>query len=241
MGLVAYPVRGKQKSVDICNAFIAGARDARDGAVFYGVNASNVSVLQSRQKSGAPFYYIDNAYFDATRGRRFRVTKNAIQHSGLGESTGERFAALNLSIAPWHATGEHIVVCPQSSPFMHDVIGYSGDWLSQTIAKLLKVTTRSLRVREWNRDKIAAARSLPEDLLNAWCLVTHSSAAAVTALLHGVPVVSEAGAAACMSIQIKEIEEPVVPPDRERFFGVLADNEFTLTEMESGYAWRMIG
>lgn len=240
MGLIPHPVRGKQKSADICRAFIAGARNEGAGAVFYGIDAHNIGIFHAHRETGAPFYYIDNAYFDATRGRRFRVTKNALQHSGLGSTTGERFAALNLKIAPWKAAGEHIVICPQSNAFMRDVIGYSGDWLSETIGELLKITTRALRVREWTRDKTSASRSLPQDLLGAWCLVTHSSASAITALLSGVPVVCEAGAARSMSIQLKEIEEPVVPPDRDRFFGVLADNEFTLSEMESGYAWRMI-
>jgi hypothetical protein len=237
----AVPVSGKKKSADICAAFVRGARNAEAGAsVFYGVDASNVKDFWRVRSSGAPWYYIDNSYFDCVRGSHFRVTKNAIQHCGAGQTSGERLRRLGVKCKPWREDGEQVVICPQSQDFMERVITDDPEWLKETLSALRTFTDRELRVREWNRDKIAAAATLGEDLRNAWALVTHSSAAAITALIEGVPVFSKSGAAAHMSGLLREIESPFLPDGREQFLGVLADNQWTIDEIESGMAWKAL-
>jgi hypothetical protein len=114
-------------------------------------------------------------------------------------------------------------------------------WTEETVATLRRVTTRELQIRDWTHDKVGLMRSLADDLTGAWALVTHSSAAAVNALLAGVPVLTQAGATLMMSRDIEHVESPILPPDRERFFGVLADNQWTLAEMRAGKAWQHVG
>jgi len=232
--LKAYPVAGKQKAVDICNAFIAGAPRSAEGQVFYGVNDSN----RAAWESGG--WYIDNSYFDSCRQRYFRVTKDAIQHSGLGRSDGRRFKALGIAIKPWR-DGSHIVVVQQSESFMRNVAAYYSDYVADVIVKLADLTDRSLLVRLWTANKHSAGASLQEDLRGAHALVTYSSAAAVTALLDGVPVaVSRMSAAYPMAGSIDDIEHLPRPDNREEWASVLADNQFTIEEMRDGTAWRML-
>jgi hypothetical protein len=228
MGLIAYPVAGKQKSVDICKAFIDGAPRDAVGHVFYGVNASNVAEFRVARARGEPWFYIDNSYFDAARGRQFRVTRNALQHDGLGESDGKRFDALGVKIKPWRLSGKHIVVCPQSDSFMAHVMRYPGSWLAQQLASLVD---HDVRVRAWNRDKLKSQATLLDDLRDALLLITHSSAAAVTAIIEGVPV--QVAQESCAYSQ------PYMAPDGERYrwASVLADNQWTLDEMREGKAW----
>lgn len=233
--LRAFPVVGKKKASDICSAFIMGAPRNAEGAVFYGVNETNVADWKRESASGLAIF-IDNAWFDSTRGTHYRVAKNQAQIDGTGKSDGKRFAALNLDIKPWRVTGSHVVVCPQSVSFLRTMCGVE-DWAETVTSTLRRVTTRELRVREWSHDKIGLARTLASDLVGAWALATHSSAAAVTALLEGIPVLSQAGATRMMSRDIEDVEHPMLPPDRERFFGVLADNQFTLEEMRKGRTW----
>lgn len=234
-----FPVARKKKSADLCSAFASGAKGAaKDAAVFYGIDDSNQAAFDAIKKSGRDWFYIDNSYFDCSRGTHFRVTKNALQHSGQGATNGSRFRALGQKVRPWRQFGRHVVLCPQSDDFMRRMIGYKGSWTQDMILRLRKHTQRPLRVREWNRDKMSAAATLADDLRDAWCLVTHSSAAAISALLHGVPVVSESGAAASMSGTIQGIDMPFTPEGRERFFGVLADNQWTQMEMAKGIAWQ---
>jgi len=238
--LTAYPVSGKQKSVDICKAFIAGApKDAR-GAVFYGVNESNVEQWLAVKRRGDDFYYIDNAYFDSCRQIYFRVTKNAVQHSGRGTSDGRRFASLGFEIKPWRR-GRQIVVIQQSESFMRTVAGYRGDWVADVIVRMAEQTDRSLVLRLWSSYKGQIASTLLDDLAGAHALVAYSSAAAVMAVINGVPVaVDRSSAAYPMAGSIDDVECLPMPDGREQWAGVLADNQWTLDEMRNGTAWRML-
>jgi len=238
--VTAYPVLGKAKSRDICAAFIEGAPKDAKGSVFYGVDASNIQHWQRVSRSGEPYWYCDNTFFDKTRGTHFRIGRNCVQHDGQGQSKGERFKALTLEIKPWRATGEHIVICPQSDSFMREVAEYPGDWLSDVVRTMKLVSHRRFMVRNWDRNKLTLQATLARELVDAWMLVTYSSAAAIQALLAGVPVSAIGGAARWVGTDPLGIETPFYPEDRERFFGVLADNQFSIEEMKSGVAWRAL-
>lgn len=242
--VTAYPVSGKRKSLDLCLAFVRGCggqigTDLRPGpAFFYGVDESNVGVWREVLASGRDYYYCDNSYFDSARQECFRVTKNGLQHHGYGRSDGKRFRALGVEIKPWRAVGEHIVVCPQSEPFMRTMARYEGNWESEIAARLAAVTSRTLRVRSWSANKGKLAATLGQDLEGAHALVTWSSAAAITAVLAGVPVIVEGEdcAARRLSGVIDQIES-LPTPERENWAGVLADNQWTPEELTNGTAW----
>jgi hypothetical protein len=248
MALTAYPVHGKKKSFDICLAFVRGAggqigTTLREGdAFFYGVDATNSREWEGVLSSGQTYWYCDNSYFDASRQRIFRVTRNALQHSGLGSSDGKRFKALGLDIAPWRKAGSHVVVCPQSDHFMHVIAGYPGNWLDETVSGLRQVTDREIRVRPWSGNKSVLSSTLSADLVGAHALVTWSSAAAVTAILAGVPVIAmgQCAASTMSAGAIEDLENLPMRDDRERWASVLADNEWTLDEFRSGAAWRSL-
>lgn len=256
MKVVAYPQPGKRKSLDICGAFIDGcgggkvvgggasAPEPDAVAFFYGINAQNLHLWNMVRERGLPFLYCDNSYFDSTRGTHYRVTRNRLQHTGEGTSNGKRFAALGIAMKPWRplTADGHIVLCPQSDSFMHDIAGFHGGrWTDMAVSALRSFTSRPLRVREWNPDKLKLAATLADDLAGAHALVTWSSAAAVTAVLNGVRVACT-GPSACapMSGDIRDVE-CLPAPERANWAGVLADNQFTLAEFSDGTAWRMLG
>lgn len=240
----AYPVDGKRKSFELCQAFVdsCGGKVITDGvlregaAFFYGVDGSNVDVWRAVQRERRDYFYSDNSYFDATRGDYFRVTRNGLQHSGTGPSNGKRFASLRIDVKPWRRRGDHIVMCPQSDHFMTVIAGVAFDWTRHTRDALARFSGRPLRLREWNRDKSALSATLPADLDGAHALVTWSSAAAVEAVLSGVPVVCTGPcAAAPMGGDIADIE-CLPTPAREQWAGVLADNQWTVSEFRRGLA-----
>lgn len=234
----SFPVSGKQKSSDICKAFSDGTPKDADGSVFFGVTESNDAEWR-RAKIENDYWYADNAYLDSTRQSHFRVTRNAMQHSGEGESDGKRFQALGIPVKPWRKSGKHIVLCPQSAHFMR-LSGYYGDWTADTVVALNKVTDRPMRIRLWSADKAKLAATLQDDLIGAHCLVTWSSAAAVTALLSGVPVICT-GPSACRPLSgALDDPENLPMPERMNWAGVLADNQFTMRELSDGTAWRML-
>lgn len=247
--VIAYPQFGKRKSIDICAAFVAGCggrvelsgRYQGGPAFFYGINDSNVAVWKAVRESGADYYYSDNSYFDATRGTHFRVTRNAVQHDGHGCSDGKRFAKLGITIEPWRrGGGDYIVVCPQSDAFMKTIAGWRGLWLPTAMQAIRQFTSRPTRVREWSPDKKALAATLRDDLEGAAALVTYSSAAAITAVLAGVPAVCMGPCAARpVSIDIADIESPQYA-ERAQWAGVLADRQWTLEELRAGAAWKVL-
>lgn len=247
--MIAYPVPGKKKSADICAAFIEGAGEAGrqcDAAVFYGVTAGNIDRWHAARQSAAGFYYIDNSYFDVSRATHLRVTRNRLQHrvNIVDNPAMGRLANLGLPFKPWRDRGDgHVVVCPQSPEFMRDLAEYKGDWTQDAVAELANHTIREIRLRAWNRDKIALSKTLAEDLQGAWALVTWSSAAAITALIEGVPVF--VGSVDCAAWDLagwglRHIESPRTPDWREQWAADLANNQWTMDEMKSGLAWRML-
>jgi hypothetical protein len=246
--VTCYPVSGKQKAVDICRAFAQGCGGQvvtdgklRDGdAAFFGVDASNADIFRAvkRDFMARDWYYIDNSYFDVCRQAYFRVTRNRLQHGGVGGSDGKRFSAFGIPIEPWRESGEHVVYCPQSGSFMRDVEGVFYDWTRAALDESARYTQRPAVIRPWSSDKGRLSRTLAADLAGAHALVTWSSAAAITAVLAGVPVVCMGRCAASpMGCAMDQIEAPSLPDDRERWAGLLADNQWTLDEFKSGAAW----
>ena len=229
----AYAQPDKAKSQRVLEAFAAGcggrmasttARELEPGpAAFYGVRYSYQHLWEQCLREGREYFFVDNSYFDVSREVQFRVTRNRLQHTGRGESDGNRFAALDIKIKPMRTDGENVLVCGATPEFM-EIVAKDPGWLDRV--------TRSLR-RQYGADRVIVRtkqdkRPLLADLERARLLVTWGSAAAVTALLEGVPV---ACAPECCATYAQ---------DRAKWAGVLADQQFSLDEMRSGMAWSML-
>lgn len=247
--VTAYPILKKKKSVDICAAFTEpiGGKSVYEGplregpAFFYGVDDSNKHYWDAARERG-DFYYCDNSYFDSARQEYFRITKNRLQHSGMGRSSAFRFEALGIEVQPWRSKGKHVVVCPQSDYFMRVIARYEGSWISDIQHQLSKTSPRPLRLRLWSPDKSKLASTLGEDLVGAHCLVTYSSAAAISAVLAGVSAYCSPDCAAFpVSIgSLEDIDHDAIHYERLEWAGVLADNQWTLDEMRRGVAWESL-
>lgn len=251
MTLTLRPVPGKEKSYLICKAFAAGAPKNAEGDVFFGTEGQMSAWRQAQARAaagGAPFYYVDNAYFDKARGSYFRVTRNALQVDPRGKEPDlERFAKLGVKIREWREPGPNVLLTPQSDNFMKSTLGLVGyDWADATAATLRAWGVTGVRIRPWNRDKIKAGVALLEDLKSLRLLITFSSASAITAMLEGVPSISASDTAAAFHLTGPLTRESVIDPprpsyeDRLRFAGVLAGNQFTLDEFRDGTAWRKL-
>lgn len=257
--VVCYMVPGKPKSEMMCRAFASGVR-ANGGhavlcdqsstllpgaAAFYGVRPHQKHLLDQCMEEGRDWYYIDNAYFDPTRQVYFRITRNRLQHVGEGESDGARFAALKLSYELGSQQGKHILLCPQSDEFMDLFCPQGKDWTRRTVDILREHTDREIRVRKWQADKREWYRTLPEDLEDCHALVTFSSASAITAMMHGVPAFVTAEDSICRPVantDLTLIESPRMPSAvvLRAWMELVADQQFTVSEIQTGLAWRML-
>lgn len=244
-----YPQPGKQKSLDVLQAFANGSGGGvRAGgppvlepgaAAFYGVVGIE-HLVRLCIAEGRTWFYGDNSFFDASRGRYYRFSKNTIQLAMPAAPDHQRLNALGVAVKPWRKDGRHIVVVEQSEHFLK-LVG-AEHWLAKVMAMLKPLTDRPIRARRWSRDKAGAARSLQIDLQDAWALVTHMSAAANEALLAGVPVFTSGKCAATLmaSGELDKIETPRYPDGREDWAAGLAGMQWTLEELRGGAAWRRL-
>lgn len=164
-------------------------------------------------------------------------------HNGNGRwvvGAEDRFARLGVEVKPWRTTGEHILVCPNRSFGVPEQM-MPADWATGVVRRLKHLTKRpvSLRLHPGNN---RPARSLEEDLENAWAVVVWYSSAGLHALLAGIPVITEARAwlmkDAC-GTDLRDIENPP-RPDRLPALGRLAWAQWTLEEIAGGGPFRRL-
>ena len=189
---------------------------------------SNLNTLKHAIDGGFDYVYADHAYFK--RHQFYRLTKNAKFHTGEGKTDGKRLKALGMRPKKW-VKGRHIVLASQSYAFFERQGINLFDWEQRMAFKIQKHTDRPIITRN-KKDK----RSFEEDLKDAWLLVTHSSNAALDALMVGVPVIctDPCHASSMATNGFENIENPHYPDDRLRWAGVLADNQWTLDEIRKG-------
>ena len=200
---------------------------------------ANWGSLQKAIRLGMPWYYGDHSYFHHGRKRFFRFTKNAFQHTGIGQPNYHRLADFFTSAAPFKKEGRYILICLHSENFHLRVGAPLPSYLEALEAKIRMFSDREIVVRSKQSET-----KFHDELKGAWAVVTHSSACAIEALMRGVPAFCTADCAASL-FALREpinVERPLYPSEDERMHwaGVLAANQWTLEEIQNGTMWRQI-
>lgn len=225
-----------------CGGIVADHRRLLDGAAFfYGVVEATLPLWNKARAEGRDVYYCDNAYFDRGRQAYFRVTKNAFQVDTLQIPDYRRLDSIGVKVTSWSKAGKHVIVCEQSDAFMR-LCGYGSGWLEHTIAELKQYTSRPLKIRRWHPNKGKQSKTLKEDLIGAWALVTHMSASANEAVVSGVPVfLTGRCAASPMGMDtLKWIEVPAYPLNVRDWAAGLVARQWTIEELKNGTAWEAL-
>ncbi len=206
--------------------------------VVWGVLRGSDRVLAHARAHGQYFFYCDHAYFDRGHGRSYRITRNGYEAGRVRQCPDDRLAQLDLHPEPWRRGGRSILVCPPTDFFMA-AHGCQG-WLERTLEELRCHTDRPLVIRQKPRPG-EQVPSLHEALADAHALVCHSSNVAIEAVLAGVPVfVAPSSAAAPIgSCDLRTIETPLYP-ERLPWLAHLAYSQFSVEEIASGEAWRLL-
>lgn len=246
--VTCYAQRDKLKSMRVLDAFAAGCggqvsyTDATalqpGAAAFYGVRPAWRHLWRAARTEGRRWYYVDNAWFDVAREQYFRVGIDAMQTYGRASSGGQRLRDLGVQVVERERNdGRHIVICAQSREFM----ACNADWPDGLDGWMRHVGEQLRRHSDrpviWRQKGLGP--SLPHDLRGAWLLITHASAAAVEALIAGVPVIvtDPRAAAAVFSLQFDDIERAMPPVNVRQWAEQLADSQWTIEELAAGAAW----
>jgi len=213
-------------------------------AVFWGQIYASQRLMRECIEKGIDFYQIDNGYFHAARGTSigyFRVTKNALAKNWVDVCPDDRWKALNIPLMPWRQyTNTGIVVLCVPGRNFGAYMGMDMDkWAAITQKKLSTITYRKVYIRPKLKEP-----SLLDVLYStqSHCVVTHSSNAAVEAVIAGFPVFCHDLCAAhpvANSLEFDRLEDPLLP-DRQAWVNSLAYGQFTLEEFSNGTAWSIL-
>ena len=133
---------------------------------------------------------------------------------------------------------------PTEKPFQH----YGEDrakWIRMVERTIRKHSDREIVWRQkasrGERTNDTIYDALEDDI---YCLVTYNSIAAVEAIQYGIPAFALAPTAAApvCSGDLNRIEKPVMPDEEViyKWLSSIAYSQFSLDEIISGEAWRMV-
>lgn len=190
------------------------------------------------------FVYADLGYWQREAYYRFAVNGWSPERYVRAGRPSDRFERLGLTIKPWRAGGREIIVagCTQKAASDHG-LEYQA-WEASAI-QCLQGCGRPVVYRPKPNDQNATPfegvemdrRPISEALATAYAVVTHHSNTAIDALLAGIPVHCETGAAAALSVPLDQIADAPLLDGREQFLHDVAWLQWTVDEMRSGEAW----
>jgi hypothetical protein len=223
-----------------CNGQIVPARKLLDGsAVVYGILRGTGDIIKECSIVGREFFHIDHGYFcrqpkTGIYAGYYRITRNALQVTTPPDQPPDRFERLDVRLRPWRRTGSYVLVCPSSQIWGNYVGVDSKVWTDAVVREIALHTDRPIIIKQ--KDEIPLKDALNE----AWCVVVHSSNAAVDSVAAGIPaIVTGPSAVLPVCWGWGNIEQPYWP-DREQWAWNLAYNQFNLNEMRDGTAWRLL-
>lgn len=237
-GALTSPIFGKAFAKG-CGGIVTTKSELLDGSLAMFGNPNLMPMLRQAQSEGRDWYYGDKAYFG--RETYYRITKNAYMHDAKGEPSKDRWRKLAVSIQSWR-NGSDILLCPQSETFFNLQGKSAAQWIRETSEQVSVYSDRKIRVHHKNSGNRAEIM-FKRQLRDVWAVVVHSSMAGVQAAINGVPCFAtdpKSTAARFGSIDLSRIETPVKPDNREHMAMVLANNQWTISEINSGLAWEKV-
>ena len=219
--------------------------------VIRGLGGSSRKALNHCLETGRTFYAIDTGYFGNGKIKKWhRVTENALQNYGpILERPTDRARSLGYKFRKFKGEGRKILVAPPSEKVMRFFGQLSPEeWVEKTVKELKQYTDRPIEIRlkpiraeRWQVGTNSMADALADDV---FCLVTYNSIAALEALMEGKPavVLGRNAAEVIAETDIKNVDNPRIPTkdEMDALMAHLAYCQFTIPEMRSGYAWRIL-
>ena len=234
-----------------CKGYISNFEDEENTEiplVIRGLGGGSRKAINKCKKTGRTFYAIDTGYFGNTKTKWVhRVTKNNLQHIGpIIERDSDRLKMFGYKYRK-RKTGSKILICPPSLKVM-DLFNQPSpeEWTKQVARDLRTYTNREIEIRlKPNRTERVTNKSIQQALADdVHCLITYNSIAAIEAMLEGIPaiVLGENAASAICETRLENIDNPIFPDKdtMDAFMSHLSYCQFTIPEMESGFAWRTV-
>lgn len=185
------------------------------------------------------FIAIDNGYFFRySLGKQYwRYTWNIHQAVDYFECPSDRWDALNIPILPWkYNENGPIILCP--SPENPSLYYGLRNWVNLTVAEIRKYTDREIIIRDKPKG-VLTIDAFQDAIKDAYCVITHTSMAAVEAALFGIPIIVHPQSSAAMvgCTKLSDLNN-LRYPDRQSWVNWLAYNQFSYADLRDGTAIR---
>lgn len=195
------------------------------------------TLIPAARAAGRPWWQIDNGYVAPAGGRssgNYRITYCGLTPAFLPEPPPPRAGAVVPGLRPWRTAGRHILVAVPGPNYGRVVGQDMAPWVASIVDRLRAVTDRPIVLRQKG-----GHTPIEVDLRDCWALVTHSSNAAVDAVIRGIPAFVEPTnpAAPVANLALSDIEAPAMP-ERVRWLHSLLAQQFTVPEIAAGVAYR---
>lgn len=195
----------------------------------YGILRGTVSAFnQSKHWFEVDKGYFGPSHFDGT----YRISYKGMWPKYKKPQSLDKLPNIKLRKWQYNKKG-HILYCP-ATPAICSNFKVKAYWHNPILAQAkINIPNREFRVREKGCD-----RELLDDLMGAYCVVTHSSTVALKALIYGIPVVTSDfctvhGWNHC-NLSDLESWDKLTSQSREELFAFLAQHQWTLDEIRSG-------
>lgn len=251
LSVVCLTNRRLHRYKQIANCMAAGIKRCGDHSVIANMDGpipeGDVAVMWGWKRRDIlqrfpKYIYADLGYWSRDEYCRFTVggwSPEKYVRRGLSDS---RLKRLGIEIQPWNDGDEIIIAGSTRKSATDHGFGYT-EW-EKSVADRLFGLKLVYRPKPGDPDA-CGIRGVPIDrrpldvsLSKAKALVTHHSNTAVDALVAGVPVHCEIGAAAAFSVPLEEIDNPPRLEGREQFLADVAWLQWTHAEMSSGACWK---
>ena len=141
-----------------------------------------------------------------------------------------------VKLKPWQYEGDYILFIPPN-PHVKNYYYFDKDWEERTLKTIKKHTRKEIKIRTKE-----SKTSLQKDIDNAYCVVSCQSTVCINAIMSGVPSFCDdisMGVPVSLT-DLSLIKDPLYPGDREMWINSLLANQFTMTEISNGKAWRKV-
>lgn len=206
------------------------------------------TIIWESQRRGHNFYYMDHAYFHATRlyqgDIQYRIIKSQMQLNHLVDLDEEDYKRIDrykpITTKPFTKNGNHILLCPPTKAICRLYnLGDEQSWIDDMVLELKSHTDRDIIIRKKDETK-----TLQEQLKNCHAIVTHQSTAAIQAILQGVPSFCDliSQSVPVSETDISKIETPFYPDDdlRKQWIDSLLSCQFNMSEISNGKAREIV-
>lgn len=206
------------------------------------------TIIWESQRRGHNFYYMDHAYFHATRlyqgDIQYRIIKSQMQLNHLVDLDEEDYKRIDrykpITTKPFTKNGNHILLCPPTKAICRLYnLGDEQSWIDDMVLELKSHTDRDIIIRKKDETK-----TLQEQLKNCHAIVTHQSTAAIQAILQGIPSFCDliSQSVPVSETDISKIETPFYPDDdlRKQWIDSLLSCQFNMSEISNGKAREIV-